>query len=182
MNRLKLMMRQHSTLLLLLFAQFLLPASAQGQDCDSLTVVAKGHGVIADTFEERKFTGALAVLRQDGTVLITLYSDLQLQAQGTWSAINSSPEEILLKITGGEVSGNVTGTGKLLLSNDRKLIKELTIKGKFFDGREIVVTFVADAPEDRQKEYEPDSVGCVAPMQPCPQGSVTTATFFKMRF
>jgi hypothetical protein len=55
-----------------------------------LTAVAKGHGVIAYAFEERKFTGALAVLRQDGTVLITLYSDLQLQAQGTWSASNSS--------------------------------------------------------------------------------------------
>jgi hypothetical protein len=71
-----------------------------------------------------------------------------------------------LKITGGEVSGNVTGTGKLLLSNDRKFIKELTIKGEFFDGREIVVTFVADAPEDRQKGYAPAfvSVVGVAPM------------------
>lgn len=145
-------MRRHSTLLILLFAQFLLPVYAQGQNFDSLTAFAKGHGVIANAVEERKFTAALAVLRQDGTVLITLYSDLQLQAQGTWSASNSSPEEILLKITGGEVSGNATGTGKLLLSNDRKFIKELTIKGKFFDGREIVVTFVADAPEDRQRD------------------------------
>jgi hypothetical protein len=142
-------MRRHSTLLILLFAQFLLPVYAQEQKFDSLTAVAKGHGVIVDAFEERKFTGALAVLRQDGTVLITLYSDLQLQAEGTWSASNSSPEEILLKITGGELSGNVTGTGKLSLSNDRKFIKELTIKGKLFGGREIVVTFVADAPEDR---------------------------------
>jgi hypothetical protein len=149
MNRLKLLMRRHSTLLILLFAQLFLTASAQGQDFDSLTAVAKGHGVIVNKVEERKFTAALAVLRQDGTVLITLYSDLQLQAQGTWSASNSSPEEILLKITGGEVTGNATGTGKLLLSNDRKFIKELTIKGKLFDGREIVVTFVADAPEDR---------------------------------
>jgi hypothetical protein len=184
MNRLKLLMRRHSTLLILLFAQSFLPVIAQGQKLDSLTAVAKGHGVIADAFEERKFTGALAVLRQDGTVLITLYSDLQLQAQGTWSASNSSPDEILLKITGGEVSGNVTGTGKLLLSNDRKFIKELTIKGKFFDGRKIVVTFVADAPEDRQKGNESNfiSVECVAPMQPCPQGSVMTATFFKLRF
>lgn len=148
MNRFKPLSRWHSTLLLLLFAQFFLPAFAQGQNSDSLTAVAKGHGVIANAVEERKFTAALAVLRQDGTVLITLYSDLQLQAQGTWSSSNSSPEEILLKITGGEVSGNATGTGKLLLSNDRKSIKELTIKGKFFDGREIVVTFVADAQED----------------------------------
>jgi|GEM_PF-1164538 len=184
MNRLKLLMRRHSTLLLLLFAQFFLPASAQGQNLDSLTAVAKGHGVIADAIEERKFTAALAVLRQDGTVLITLYSDLQLQAQGTWSASKSSPDEILLKITGGEVSGNATGTGKLLLSNDRKFIKELTIKGKFFDGREVVVTFVADAPEDPQKGYEPNfiSVECAAPMQPCPQGSMMTTTFFKLRF
>jgi hypothetical protein len=133
----------------LLFAQFLLPVYAQGQNFDSLTAVAKGHGVIAEAVEEREFTSALAVLRQDGTVLITLYSDLQLQAQGTWSVSNSSPQEVLLKITGGEVNGNATGTGKLLLTSDRKFIKELTIKGKLFDGREIVVTFVADAPEDR---------------------------------
>jgi len=176
-------MRRQSTLLILLFAQFFLPASAQGQDFDSLTAVAKGHGVIVDASEERKFTAALAVLRQDGTVLITLYSDLQLQAQGTWSTSNSSPDEILLKITGGELSGNATGTGKLLLSNDKKFIKELTIKGKFFDGREIVVRFVADAPGDPQKGYEPNpiSVECVAPVQPCPPGSVTT-TFFRLRF
>ena len=150
MNRLKLLMRRHSTLLILLFAPVFLPAYAQGQKVESLTAVGKGHGVIANAVEERKFTAALAVLRQDGTVLITLYSDLQLQAQGTWSASNSSPEEILLKITGGELSGNATGTGKLLLSNDRKSIKELTIKGKLFDGREIAVTFVGDAPEDQE--------------------------------
>jgi len=108
-----------------------------------LTAVARGHGVIADEFEERKFTGALAVLRQDGTMLITLYSDLQLQAQGTWSPSDSSPVEILLKITGGELSGNATGTGKLLLSEDRKSIRELTIKGRSFAGREIAITFVA---------------------------------------
>jgi hypothetical protein len=176
-------MRRHSALLILLFTQFVLPVCAQGQKSDSLTAVAKGHGVIADRNEERKFTGALAVLRQDGTVLIILISDLQLQAQGTWSASNSSHDEVLLKITGGEVSGNVTGTGKLLLSNDRKFIKELTIKGKLFDGREIAVTFVGDAPESLEG-MEPGliSIGCVTPMQPCTQGSVMTATFLKLRF
>jgi len=153
MNRLKLLMRRHSALLILLFAQFVLPVCAQGQESDSLTAIGKGHGVIADAFEERKFTAALAVLRSDGTVLITLISDLQLQAQGTWSASGSTPEEILLKITGGDVSGNATGTGKLLLSNDRKFIKELTIKGKLFDGREIAVTFVAAASESPRIEH-----------------------------
>jgi hypothetical protein len=153
MNRLKRPMRRHSTLLILLFVQFVLPVCAQGQESDSLTAVGKGHGVIVDAFEERKFTAALAVLRSDGTVLITLISDLPLQAQGTWSASGATPEEILLKITGGDVSGNATGTGKLLLSNDRKFIKELTIKAKLFDGREIAVTFVAVTSESARIEH-----------------------------
>ena len=183
MKRIRLLMRWTSTLLVLLFAQFFLPASAPGQNSNALTVKAQGHGVIADALEQRKFTGALVVLRQDGTVFITLSSDLLLQAEGTWSASDSSPDEILLKITGGELSGNVTGTGKLVLSNDRKSIKELTIKGKLFDGREIMVTFVADAPEESRKGYEPNFISgeCVAPMQPCPPGSVAT-TLFKLRF
>jgi hypothetical protein len=125
MKGLKRILQRHGTLLTLLFAQFFLPVYGQGQKFDSLTAGAKGHGVIADAVEERKFTAAVAVLRQDGTVLITLYSDLQLQAHGTWS-VGDSPEEILLKITGGELSGNATGTGKLLLSEDRKSIRELT--------------------------------------------------------
>jgi hypothetical protein len=136
----------------LFFAQVLLPVYAQGQKLDSLTVVAKGHGVIADALDERKFTAALAVLRLDGTVLITLISDLQLQAQGTWS-VGALPEEILLTISGGDVSGNATGTGKLLLSDDRKSIKELTIKGKTFDGREIAITFAATASESARIEH-----------------------------
>jgi hypothetical protein len=153
MNGLKRMLQRHGTLLMVLFAQFFLPVFAQGQKFESLTAVAKGYGVIADGLEERKFTGALAVLRQDGTVLITLYSDLQPEAQGTWSPSDSSPAEILLKITGGELSGNATGTGKLLLSEDRKSIRELTIKGRSFDGREIAVTFAAAASESSRIEH-----------------------------
>ena len=152
MNRLKLLMRRQSALLILLFAQFVLPVCAQGQELESLTAFGNGHGVITDAFEKRKFSAALAVLRPDGTVLITLYSDLQLQAEGTWS-VGASPEEILLKITGGDLSGNATGTGKLLLSDDRKFIKELTIKGKLFDGREVTVSFVADASESSRTEH-----------------------------
>jgi hypothetical protein len=174
-------MPQYGTLFILLFAQFFLPTVAQGQNSDALTLVGQGHGVIADTLEERKFTGALAVLRRDGTVLITLISDLQLQAHGTWSASDSSSAEILLKITGGEIIGNATGTGKLLLSNDRKSIKELSINGRFFDGREVVITFVADAPSDSQKGSNAISVQCVAPTRPCPQESVPI-TVFNLRF
>lgn len=152
MTRLRVLMARHSALLILFLAQVLIPVYAQGQKLDSSTVVAKGHGVIADALDERKFTAAVAMLRQDGTVHITLISDLQLQAQGTWS-VGASPEEILLTITGGDVSGNATGTGKLLLSDDRKSIKELTIMGKTFDGREIAITFVAAASESPRIEH-----------------------------
>jgi hypothetical protein len=153
MSGLKRILQWPSTLLVVLFAQFFLPVHAQEQRSNLLTVVAKGDGVIADGHEERKFTSALAVLRQDGTMVLTLCSDLQLQARGTWSTSDSSTEEILLKITGGELSGNATGTGKLLLTDDRKSIRELTIKGKLFDGREITVTFVADASESPRTEH-----------------------------
>ena len=181
MNRLKSLTRQHSTLFVLLFAQFFPPTVAHAQNSDALTLVGQGHGVIADALEERKFTGARAVLRADGTALIALFSDLQLHAQATWSANNSSPQEILLKITGGEVIGNATGTGKLLLNKDRTSIKELTIKGRFFDGRQVLITFVADAPSDSQKGSNAISVQCVAPMRPCPQESVPI-TVFNLRF
>ena len=60
----------------------------------------------------------------------------------------SSPEEIILKITGGVLKGEMTGSGKLFVTSDRKSLKELTINVKTTDGREIAVTFVADASDD----------------------------------
>ena len=55
----------------------------------------------------------------------------------------SLAEEILLEITGGAVKGELVGSGKLLLTRDRKSIKELTIHGKSSDGQKISVTFAA---------------------------------------
>ncbi|HEX6731743.1 MAG TPA: hypothetical protein VF074_17085 [Pyrinomonadaceae bacterium] len=145
MNTLKRILRPCDTLLLVLFAGFFLPVSAQSQEYESLIVMAKGHGVITSAVEERKITAALTVLRPNGTVLITVTADLQLQAEGTWKASASSPEEILLKITGGVLKGEMTGSGKLLLTSDRKSFKELTMNVKLSDGQEVTVTFVADA-------------------------------------
>ena len=106
--------------------------------------MAKGHGVITSAVEELKITSALIVLRPNGTVLISVAADLLLQAEGTWSTSASSPEEILLKVTGGVLKGELTGSGKLLLTSDRKSIKELTISVTSSGGQEISVTFVAD--------------------------------------
>jgi hypothetical protein len=110
---------------------------------------ANGDGTIITPVDELKITAALVVLRQNESVLITVTADLQLQAEGTWKASATSPEEILLKITGGAVKGELVGSGKLLLTSDRKSIKELTINGKSSDGQEVSVKFTADHSEPR---------------------------------
>jgi hypothetical protein len=153
MNTLKRILRWHNILTIVLFAQVLSSVSAQAQQQEPLTVYAKGHGSIVSTVEERNITAALVVLRPNGSALITLISDLQLKADAQWSASESSSEEIELKITGGELSGNWSGSGKLVLSDDRKSIKELMINGKSFDGRELKLTFVADATESVRSEH-----------------------------
>ena len=147
MNLLRRTLRSSNALLLLLFAGTFLSVSAQSQESEPLILTAKGQGLISSDVEKRKVTSALVVLRQDGTVMITLSAELQLQAQGTWNASASSPEEIILKITGGVLKGEMTGSGKLLLTNDRKSFKELTINVKLSDGQEVTVTFIADASE-----------------------------------
>ena len=147
MNILRRTLRSRSTLLLLLFAGFFLPVSTQSQELESPILTARGQGLITSNVEKRKITSALVVLRQNGTVMITVSAELQLQAEGTWNASDSSPEEIILKITGGALKGEMTGSGKLLLTSDRKSFKELTINVKLSDGQEVTVTFVADVAE-----------------------------------
>jgi hypothetical protein len=147
MNRSRRVLRPYIAVLLVLFAGFLLPLSAQSGELDSLIVMANGHGKLSSAVDERKITSALVVLRQDGTVLVTVTADLMLQAEGTWKAMASAPEEIDLKITGGAVKGEVIGSGMLLLTSDRKSMKALTINLTSSDGHKILVTFVAEAPE-----------------------------------
>jgi len=138
---------------MVLSALVLSTASAQAQQEGAVTVYGKGHGSIVSTVENRNITAALVVLRPNGTALITLVSDLQLHADAEWSTSKSSSEEIELKITGGELSGNASGSGKLILSDDRKAIKALSIKGKSFDGRELNLTFIADSADTTRAEH-----------------------------
>ena len=105
MNRRKRILRPYNAVLLVLFVGFLLAVSTQSQQLESLTATAKGHGMISSEIDRQEIL-ALVVLRQNGTVLITVTAELQLQAQGTWKASASSPDEILLKITGGVLKGN----------------------------------------------------------------------------
>jgi hypothetical protein len=129
---------------LVLIAGFIFPVSAQSQKLDSLTATGKGHGKISSAVDEHEITSALIFLRENGTFLLALSADIQLQAEGTWKASTSSPGEILLKITGGVLKGEMSGSGKLFLTSDRVSIRKLTANVKTVDGREIAVTFVAD--------------------------------------
>jgi hypothetical protein len=147
MNRLKRILQGHISVLMLMVVGFFLPVSAQSQKLESLTARAKGHGKISSAVDEHKITSALIVLRENGTFSIAVTADLQLQAEGTWKASDSSPEEILLKITGGVLKGEMTGPGNLLLTSDGKSFKQFTFKVKTRDGQEITVTFVAEGSE-----------------------------------
>ena len=140
-----------NTALLMLFAGLFVPVSVQSQELESVIMRAKGSGVITSAVEKRKIAAALVVLRQDGSVMITVSADLQLQAVGTWNASASSPEEIVLKITGGALKGEMSGSGKLLLTSDGNSFRQLTANIKTVDGIEIKVSFVADDSEPLER-------------------------------
>jgi hypothetical protein len=147
MNKLKQILWPCNAALLMLFAGFLLQVSAQSQESESLIIQAKGHGEMSSVVDHQKITSALVVLRQNGTTLITVNSEVLLQAEGTWKPADSSPGEIDLEITGGALKGEVIGSGKLLLTSDRKSMKELTIVVRSAVGMDISVTFVAEGSE-----------------------------------
>ena len=52
---------------------------------------------------------------------INLVSDITVFIAGTWSRANQNDKTIDLKITGGSVSGNLEGGGKLTLADDGKI-------------------------------------------------------------
>lgn len=149
MTRLRRTKQLGSSLVILLFIGLHAGASAQSEETESMIVKAMGHGVLTTTIEKAKITNALVVLRKNGTAMITVTTDLQLLLQGSWKTNDASPEKILLTITGGALDSDLDGSGTLLLTEDRKSLKELTIKAKAGDGREITVSFVADDSEPK---------------------------------
>ena len=75
---------------------------------------------------------------------------MQLYGQGRWSAGEDLSQGIDLKITGGIVSGNATGVGKLILRDDKKSIAKLTISAAAADGNTIKVEFTAEQQRNQQ--------------------------------
>ena len=140
-------MKTKISIFLALVILVLVPASVlpQAQKFTSFTGTAKGQGTLITTDGSKTKINALGViLREDGDAQITIFTEMQLTAQGKWTAGSDLSKGINLKITGGIVSGNATGSGKLFLRPDGKSIASLSIQAKNATGGKVKVDFVAD--------------------------------------
>jgi hypothetical protein len=117
------MKRKHFTITVITFCALLIFGSvAFAQDPQpSLVAQASGAGKIKLGKEEFNLNAVVVKGYQDGKVEINLVSDITVFIAGTWSRANENDKTIDLKITGGSVSGNLEGGGKLVLSDDRKI-------------------------------------------------------------
>jgi hypothetical protein len=135
------------TLLIAAAIVILLPILTKAQKIKSLQASAKGRGTInVSNLSQQKINSILVILKEDGTAQITLYTDMQLLVQGTWSIGDPEDAIVELKITGGIVTNGGKGEGKLVLRDDEKSIKSLAISGKSADNMTTSVEFVADEP------------------------------------
>ena len=98
------------------------------QQPKSLMATANGEGSIKFGKEEFKIYSVVIKCFEDGKAEISLVTDITVFVSGTWSRADDRSNEISLKITGGSVSGNLDGGGKLLLTVDRKSITGLNLQ------------------------------------------------------
>jgi len=118
--------------------------TATAQKITSFNGTAKGQGTVTVGDVDKHKIYAVAInLKENGEAEITLFTDLQLTGQARWSLAKDLGEGINLKITGGVVEGNATGTGKLFLSKDGKSIAKLNIQAQTGTGGKVIVQFVA---------------------------------------
>lgn len=99
-----------------------------GQQSKSLVASANGEGTIKFGKESFKVYAVVVKLFEDNKAEISLVTDITVFVNGTWSRRDDTSTEIALKITGGSVSGNLDGGGKLLLTADRKSIAGLNLQ------------------------------------------------------
>lgn len=94
----------------------------------SLVATAHGDGKIKLGKEEFKLNAIVVKLFQDGKAELNLITDITVFIEGTWSRANETDKTIDLKITGNSMSGNLDGSGKLFLTEDRKSIAGLKLQ------------------------------------------------------
>ena len=118
--------------------------SAAPQRITSFNGTAKGQGTLTVGQERSRIKSVYINLKENGEADITLFTDLQLLAKGQWSASNDPAKGIALKITGGIVEGNATGSGTIFLTSDGKSVSKLSFQAKDAGSRKVTVQFVAD--------------------------------------
>jgi hypothetical protein len=121
----------------------------QTQAITSLTATAKGQGTITVSDPQappnkRPVNSVVVTLREGGEAEIVIVTDMQLTARGIWTAPSDLSKGISLKITGGVVSGNAKGSGKLFLRSDNKSIDRLNFEVKSLGRSKVTVNFLAD--------------------------------------
>jgi hypothetical protein len=144
-------------LLQLIIAAFVLLTSSPAgiattpQTVTSLTANAKGQGTVTISDPENpngnrthSVNSVVVTLRENGDAEIVLVSTMQLLARGRWTAPSEAGKGISLKITGGIVTGNAKGSGKLFLRSDNKSIDRLNFDAKGIGRSKVTVAFVAD--------------------------------------
>ena len=124
------MMIRHTAITVIAVCALLAPGSvAVAQDPQpSLVASASGEGKIKLGKEEFKLNAVVVKGFQDGKIEINLVTDITIFISGTWSRVNETDTTIDIKITGGSVSGNLDGGGKLSLTDDRKSITGLKLQ------------------------------------------------------
>jgi hypothetical protein len=110
------------------FIMLMLAGVTVAQQTKSLVATANGEGSIKFGKEEFKIYSVVIKLFEDGKAEISLVTDITVFVNGTWSRPDDTSGLINLKITGGSVSGNLDGGGKLLFTEDRKSITGLNLQ------------------------------------------------------
>ncbi len=123
--------------------------ATQSQTFTSLTATAKGQGTITVSDPQaapnkRAISSIVVTLKEGGEAEIVVITDMQLFATGRWTAPSDLTKGISLKITGGVVSGNAKGSGKLFLRSDGKSIDRLNFEVKSTARSKVTVEFVAE--------------------------------------
>ena len=122
--------QKHSAITVFAFCALLaLSSIAVAQDpTPSLVASANGEGKIKLGKEEFQLNAVVVKGFQDGKIEINLITDITVFINGTWSRTSENDKTIDVKITGGSTSGNLNGSGKLILTDDRKSIASLKLQ------------------------------------------------------
>jgi hypothetical protein len=124
------LIRRHNVMAFLALSVLLVLSSVTAaQDPPaSLVATANGEGKIKLGKEEYKLHAIVVKLFQNGKAEINLITDITVFIEGTWSRGSEADKTIDLKITGNSMSGNLDGSGKLFLTDDRKSIAGLKLQ------------------------------------------------------